>query len=156
MLGGILRESVRLSKLPESETVEPQAASTESDIPDDEIPQQPDEIPQQPYVALTSGRALRIPEANAFAASEPTTVVLLAGPHESGKTTLLASIFERFRSGPFVGHNLRDRKRWSHLRPFVTSLELRLSWRIRTPNERRSERQSFSISRSCPLGPPDA
>ena len=80
-----------------SETVEPQAASTESDIPDDEIP-------QQPHVALTSGRALRIPEANALAASEPTTVVLLAGPHESGKTTLLASIFERFRSGPFVGH----------------------------------------------------
>ncbi len=96
-LEGFTADLVACPNYSESALIDPPDGSVESDAPNEEVAEEPD-------VLLSSGRALKIPEANALAASQLTTVVLLAGPHESGKTTLLASLFEKFRSGPFAGH----------------------------------------------------
>lgn len=69
--------------------------------PDDE----PDEGGTQPVeerrVDLPRGSALTALEANPILARGDATTVLLAGEAESGKTTLLAALYERFQDGPF-------------------------------------------------------
>jgi hypothetical protein len=56
-----------------------------------------------PHVELWSGDALLPEEANAIVAGGRSTTVLLAGEAESGKTTLLAALFERYLDGPYAG-----------------------------------------------------
>lgn len=55
----------------------------------------------QSQMSVPSGQALSAEEGNLIANAEPTRLVLLAGPVKSGKTTLLASLHEGFRKGPF-------------------------------------------------------
>lgn len=53
-------------------------------------------------VALSAGLALAANEAHALMASEPATLVLIAGPPDAGKTTLLAAVYEELLLGPIA------------------------------------------------------
>jgi hypothetical protein len=55
-------------------------------------------------IGLPSGDALDPSEAYRFARSGPAPLVLLAGPVRSGKTTLIASVHDRFLAGPFCDY----------------------------------------------------
>lgn len=55
--------------------------------------------------ALPSGAILDFPQADRIMRAEPTRIILLAGPRDSGKTTLALSFYEQFRKGPFHGLN---------------------------------------------------
>ncbi len=54
-------------------------------------------------VALSTGLALTAHEAHNLMASEAVTLVLIAGPPDAGKTTLLASVYEQLLEGPISG-----------------------------------------------------
>ena len=56
------------------------------------------------HVILPSGNALTASKAHHLTSEIPTTVVILVGMADSGKTTLLAEIYEKYRQGPFVNH----------------------------------------------------
>lgn len=85
-----------LEKTQEPETPESQAAAAAAysgepgDVADD-------------FVALPHGAELNFEEAAELARSMPTRVVVLAGMEESGKTTLLTSLYEQFRAGTVGG-----------------------------------------------------
>jgi len=53
-------------------------------------------------VDLPHGEALQPQEAARIMGAAPTRVIVFGGPYESGKTTLISSIYERFRKGPFA------------------------------------------------------
>ena len=55
-------------------------------------------------IALSSGRALTVEEGHALAGARSTRIVVLMGMVKSGKTTVLAELWEGFRKGPFGGH----------------------------------------------------
>lgn len=74
---------------------EPGATATPEEPETQPTPPDPNELP--PGGPLTSHGALPITRAS------QTHVVILAGDLESGKTTLLACIYEKFRDGPFAG-----------------------------------------------------
>jgi len=59
--------------------------------------------PTPSTVDLPRGEALELSEAPIIMGATPTRVVVLGGPHDSGKTTLICSIYERFRREPFAG-----------------------------------------------------
>lgn len=72
----------------------------EADVP----PNTPEpERRRTPDVTLPSGEALRLAEAAALTAASPVRVVAVLGEQESGKTTLFASLWERFLRGPYEG-----------------------------------------------------
>ena len=52
-------------------------------------------------VILRSGRLLTLAETSDLARATPTTLVTLVGPPKAGKSTLLATVHERFRQGRF-------------------------------------------------------
>lgn len=56
------------------------------------------------FIGLNSGEALSELEATLVARSEPSRVVVLAGPPGSGKTTILTSLFEEFLTAPFANY----------------------------------------------------
>lgn len=51
-----------------------------------------------------AGEHLEGDDALAVTRARPSRVVLLAGPPNCGKTTLVASLYERFHAGPFAGY----------------------------------------------------
>lgn len=53
------------------------------------------------FVDLPTGEALGEVQASEIARAEPTRVVVVAGPPDSGKTTILTSLFESFLDAPF-------------------------------------------------------
>jgi len=55
-------------------------------------------------ISLPSGNTLGEEDAFGVTRSNPTTVVVLAGPQGSGKTTLITSIYESFLEAPFGGY----------------------------------------------------
>lgn len=55
------------------------------------------------FVELYAGNELNSEDADAVTLQSPAHLVLFAGAAESGKTTLLASLYERFNEGPFAG-----------------------------------------------------
>ncbi len=71
-------------------------------------------------LALPSGNALDIEGVDEFLRWRPSTFVTIVGEQDSGKTTLICSIYERFLRGPFAGHvfagsrTLMDLERRSH------------------------------------------
>jgi hypothetical protein len=65
-------------------------------------------VPDVPEVELWSGDALVPEEANAIVASGCARTILLAGEAESGKTTLLAAVFEQYLKGPYAGLRFRE------------------------------------------------
>jgi len=60
-------------------------------------------VPKSVTVPLPNGRALTLDQARDVARRNPTRVIMFAGNVESGKTTLLATIFESFQRGLFAG-----------------------------------------------------
>ena len=70
-----------------------QASSTEATQPEQKL-----------FVSLSKGEALTEYLATAVAREAPTRVVILAGPHESGKTTIITSLFESFLEAPFANY----------------------------------------------------
>ena len=63
-------------------------------------------------VALSHGSELTLSEASTHARELTTRVVVLAGPVESGKTTILTSLYESFRKGPVAGHRFAGSATW--------------------------------------------
>lgn len=55
-------------------------------------------------LGLAGGEFLSAEQADLLVADERTHVVVLAGTHRSGKTSLIASIYQQFHSGPFAGY----------------------------------------------------
>lgn len=55
------------------------------------------------FIDLYAGNELSSEEAEAVTLRSPTHLVVFAGAAESGKTTILASVYERLTGGPFAG-----------------------------------------------------
>ena len=58
---------------------------------------------KSPFVEFSPGTALSSNEADAITRRSPVQLVVFAGAEGSGKTTVLASIYERLSQGPFAG-----------------------------------------------------
>jgi len=54
-------------------------------------------------VELPHGKALTVEEASSISSAKRTHLIITAGPVESGKTTLIASLFHYFQRGEFAG-----------------------------------------------------
>jgi len=81
------------------------AATDEEDQATPAVASAPLELP---HIELWSGDALLPEEANEIVAQGHSTTVLLAGEADSGKTTLLAALFERYLDGPYAGFRFRE------------------------------------------------
>jgi hypothetical protein len=62
---------------------------------------------EQDLVGLPSGEALAERQASEVTRCGPTKLIIIAGPHGSGKTTILASLFEAFQEAPFGNYIFR-------------------------------------------------
>lgn len=62
------------------------------------------ESPSSKFIELHSGHDLSLDETFAITSKSMTRLIVLAGSSESGKTTLLASIYEMFQKSPFAGY----------------------------------------------------
>lgn len=56
------------------------------------------------WIEQPTGLALTTEEANDVTVSNATRVIMLAGPSASGKTTLLATLYQQFLEGPYAGY----------------------------------------------------
>jgi len=65
------------------------------------VKEAPDE--RETYVALHDGEGLRLDNAGSVMRRSPTKLIVLAGTVDSGKTTLLATLYECFQDGDFGG-----------------------------------------------------
>ncbi len=63
----------------------------------------PAEVEEPAFVDLFAGTELSAADAEAVTLRSPVHLVVFAGAAESGKTTVLASIYERLSQGPFAG-----------------------------------------------------
>ena len=63
-----------------------------------------DNVPEPAGVTVRSGEALTVSEAAALMSAVPAHVIAVVGPVDSGKTTLLATIWEALQRGPFHKH----------------------------------------------------
>jgi hypothetical protein len=61
----------------------------------------------QELVDLPSGEALTERQAAGVTRSWPTKLIIIAGPYDSGKTTILTSLFEAFQEAPFGNYTFR-------------------------------------------------
>ena len=71
---------------------------------------QPDEVetyPAQDLVDLPSGEALTERQAEEVAREDLAKVIIIAGPFNGGKTTILTSLFEAFQEAPFANFQFR-------------------------------------------------
>jgi hypothetical protein len=57
-----------------------------------------------PFVELPTGEALTQTQASEITRQEVSHLVILAGPHGSGKTTILTALFEAFLEAPFANY----------------------------------------------------
>src|SRR3990172_2742237 len=71
---------------------------TSSSIPDAGA----DAPAQSAFIDLPKGEALTEVQASDVTREGPTRVVVLAGPADSGKTTIITSLFEAFLEAPFA------------------------------------------------------
>lgn len=55
-------------------------------------------------LALTSGKALTVEEGHRLTGASRTRIVVMIGMVKSGKTTVLAELYERFCKGPYAGY----------------------------------------------------
>lgn len=63
-----------------------------------------DTVKEEDVIELHHGEALNTKEAAELACGSHTRRVVVCGRSDSGKTTLIASIFERFNKAPFAGY----------------------------------------------------
>jgi hypothetical protein len=90
-------------------TNDPKAASTSTSgsdeliaSPSDTKGTSPIEQPAEPALHLTSGEAFSIEDVNDLLCERPVTVVTLVGDVQSGKSTLICSIYDRFLHTTFA------------------------------------------------------
>jgi Double-GTPase 2 len=79
--------------------------SAELTDPDPTADETENSDPISELVHLSSGNELDIPEAEAITASRSTQLIVIVGPVDCGKTTLVTSIYESFQWGEFAGHH---------------------------------------------------
>ncbi len=60
--------------------------------------------PEEEQIALPTGEALTLDDVDEFLRWRPATFVTIVGDRESGKTTLICAIYDRFLKGPFAGY----------------------------------------------------
>ncbi len=60
--------------------------------------------PEQTNIQLSPGTALNAAESRSITSAYPTQLVVFAGSEDSGKTTLLLSIYESLNKGPFADY----------------------------------------------------
>lgn len=89
----------------EGEVTENSVTSTVAQHLDNDEQSIPAEMqPADEGIALPSGQALYPEDLYDITRDNDARIVLFAGPIESGKTTLIVSIYEKFRHGPFASH----------------------------------------------------
>jgi hypothetical protein len=76
---------------------------TQQDMPQDEVAT----YAAQELVDLPSGEALTERQAAEVAREDLSKVIIIAGPFNSGKTTILTSLFEAFQEAPFSNFQFR-------------------------------------------------
>jgi hypothetical protein len=76
---------------------------TRQDVQQDEVAT----YVSQDLVDLPSGEALTERQAAEVARDELSKVIIIAGPFNSGKTTILTSLFEAFQEAPFGNFQFR-------------------------------------------------
>ena len=79
-------------------------APREDEATDGSVDEALAESGQQDEARFSRGEALEGPAATRIAMARRATVVVLLGGANSGKTTLLAALYERFGRGPLAGH----------------------------------------------------
>ena len=85
------------------ESDQPQSPGDDS-VPSDHGNAATNEEVEKPALTLSSGNALTLEEGHQLTGERMANVVVLMGMVKSGKTTVLAEIYERFCKGPFAGH----------------------------------------------------
>lgn len=116
--------------MPEQQTddeVQPLDSSTQENMIDEDVEADatpPETVPAEEIFSISSGEALTSPETAEITSRARAQVILLAGAQESGKTTLLASLFWCFQRGPFAQFSFSD--------SFTLMGLERRSWRSRT------------------------
>lgn len=101
-----------MSETPEQPAEEPTVTPEVEQQQREPVPEPSDDAPvdellaasQQGEAGFARGEALGSPGANRVAAQSRATVVVLLGNAGSGKTTVLAALYERFGLGPLNGH----------------------------------------------------
>lgn len=105
--GSCLEGFQTLTECPNYLQTSPNAAdlTSEEDVAPEAEPIAPsdDEAAEAP-LSLSSGSALTAQEAHQLTGECLAKIVVLMGMVKSGKTTVLAELYERFCSGPFAGH----------------------------------------------------
>jgi hypothetical protein len=64
-----------------------------------------DELPSKDLVSLSRGELLTFDEVQRFLCWRSATLITIIGDRDSGKSTLLCSIYERFLRGPFANYH---------------------------------------------------
>jgi hypothetical protein len=67
-------------------------------------------VMQDELVALPAAEALSEFDAAKITRNQPTKLVIIAGPYNSGKTTILTALFEAFQEAPFANFIFRGSK----------------------------------------------
>lgn len=89
---------------PPEGTAPPETTEVATDAEEQDTANSEAENEQEDVVDLRLGSALTTMEASQIMGSSVTKVLVIAGAEESGKTTLIASLFHRFQKGPFAGY----------------------------------------------------
>ncbi len=80
------------------------SAAPEEPIVADDVLDLPDRSEGIDQVELPAGEALSVSEVDDFLRWRPVTLIAIVGDRDSGKSTLLASLYGRFLQGPFASH----------------------------------------------------
>lgn len=83
----------------------PNVSSTQTSTDAEATPPTEDAQKEVAAVVLPDGRALTSAAALDITRARRSTVIVLAGEAESGKTTLLVSLYQCFQHGPFAGYD---------------------------------------------------
>ena len=104
--GSCIEGFEELAECPNYSRVEADQAQSpgEDNVPSDHGKGAADEEVERPALTLSSGNALTLEEGHQLTGERIANVVVLMGMVKSGKTTVLAEIYERFCRGPFAGH----------------------------------------------------
>lgn len=120
---------------------QPEAPVADPEVSGSEGPSQGEsgDSPEPQWIDLPSGEALNDEEAGEAMKVSPAKIILVAGENDTGKTSLLCGVFERYLSGDFAGQlfcgsrTLRAFDRRSFLQRAEAGLKLPDMERTRLP-----------------------
>jgi len=81
-----------------------QAATEIEEYEEDEAEDVSEGVTEKQWISLPLGEPLSPEDIDLFLRRQPATFVSIIGQRDSGKTTLVNSIYERFLKGPFAGY----------------------------------------------------